>query len=228
MAMEVLQELRSTLEELDYNPADLRASHLMDEVLWDTLNLLGQSEATGLEHWASVTGGLAKHLLSRAEPGPATWRVWYAGQLQAVAGLVRSLLGRRLALSTSAMLRQANKRPILAALKGSDLRISTLARQLSLDDSQVIREIHDLVRHQLVETTKVGRERWVRITLQGQRALAELEASIREEEVAQPVARASNQIGEEELPQVYSGPATFADILLVARSTSLLVEELTN
>jgi DNA-binding MarR family transcriptional regulator len=201
--METLQELHSTLKNLERDRAGLRADQLMDEVLWDTLNLLTLPQPAGLERWASATGDLAKELLSRAEPGPATWRVWYAGQLQAVTGLIRSLLGRRLALSTSAMLRQKNKLAILSALGKKDLNISVLAQQLDLDDSQAIREIQELVRHQLVETAKVGRERWVRITLQGRLALAEIEAASATERILENTNQAVSLVGEEELGKLF-------------------------
>jgi DNA-binding MarR family transcriptional regulator len=228
--METLEELRSTLNDFDQGATSLRIGQLMDEVLGDTLNVLGRSEATGLEQWASVTGSLAKELLSRSEPGPATWRVWYAGQLQAVAGLVRALLGRRLSLSTTAMVRQANKVPILAVLAESDLKISHLAKRLDLDDSQVIREMRDLGRHQLVETSKVGRERWVRITLQGRRALAEAggamsaEAVLRAEKATRAAARSPSRVSEEELARLFPSLAGLAPAAVreVAEGTSLL------
>jgi DNA-binding MarR family transcriptional regulator len=168
-----IEELRSTLQT---DPASLRSDQLMEEIFWDAFNLLTEPDRDILAEKADATSSVAREIFGRTEPHLEAWRLWYAGQLQGIAGLLRVVLGRhRLALSTTALLLgRRNAIRILKKLCAEDWNFSDLAAQTDLDDSQLGREIKELVRHNLVETAKVGRERWARITNGGRTALAEI------------------------------------------------------
>jgi DNA-binding MarR family transcriptional regulator len=182
MSMSMHEELRLTLEE---NPDSLRSDQLMGELFWKVLEVIEKPNQNELAKFSEVTSDLARQIFGRAKPEPLTWQVWYAGQMQGVAGLLRTLLGRQLALETTAVLRsRKNSRPILIALATKDSRISDLSKELDLDDSHLGRELRVLVRHNLVETVKEGRWRWARITTVGRKALNEIiEADVTELDV---------------------------------------------
>lgn len=172
MSILALQELRSIL---DLDPASLRSDQLMDEVFWEALDLLAAPDRERLIRQAAAHSELAREIFGRAEPGPETWRLWYAGQLQGLVGLFRASLGRQLALSTAALVRgRKNSQSILNALTARDFKLSELAQTVDLDKSQLGRELKVLARHNLIETVKEGRERWARITIAGRKALAEV------------------------------------------------------
>lgn len=172
MSVSTLQELRSVL---NLDPASLRSDQLMDEVFWDALDLLTTPDRDRLAQRAAANSEVAREIFGRTEPGPETWRLWYAGQLQGLTGLFRASLGRQLALSTAALIRgRKNCQSILDALTTGDFKLSELAREVELDKSQLGRELKVLARHNLIETVKEGRERWARITVTGRKALVEV------------------------------------------------------
>jgi len=170
--MSVYEALRSTLET---NPESLRSDQLIDELFWDTLDLLAKPNKEELTGHASAMRTLAREYFRRADPGPATWRLWYAGQVQGLASLLSAQLSRHLTLETSAAVRsRENSRSILEELSVRDMKVSDLAKQLDKDESYILRELTVLARYNLVETVKHGRERWARITYIGSKALAEM------------------------------------------------------
>jgi DNA-binding MarR family transcriptional regulator len=172
MVTSIHEELRSTLEE---DPGSLRSAQLMEELFWRIIEQIEIPKRNALAQFANATATLARQFLSRAPREPGTWQLWYAGQMHGVAGLVNLMLSRQLALETAAALRSRKHFiPILSKLAENDLRVSDLARAMILDESQIGREIKLLNGHNLVETVKEGRERWIRITPTGRTALSEV------------------------------------------------------
>lgn len=179
MTAPIQEELRTTLEA---DPESLRSSQLMEELFWKAVGEIELRKKDSLAQLANATASIARLFFSRAPLEPGTWQLWYAGQMQGIAGLIRIMLSRRLALETSAALRSRKHFiPILETLAASDLlRVSDIAKTKGLDESQVLREIRELERHNLVETVKTGRELWNRITAAGRTALSEACDSARE------------------------------------------------
>jgi DNA-binding MarR family transcriptional regulator len=172
MVTSIHEALRSTLEE---DPGSLRSAQLMEELFWRIIEQIEIPKRNALAQFANATATLARQFLSRAPREPGTWQLWYAGQMHGVAGLVNLMLSRQLALETAAALRSRKHFiPILSKLAENDLRVSDLARAMILDESQIGREIKLLDGHNLVETVKEGRERWIRITPTGRTALSEV------------------------------------------------------
>ena len=172
MGTSIHEELRLTLEE---DPGSLRSAQLMEELFWRIIEQIEIPKRNALAQFANTTATLARQFFSRAPREPGTWQLWYAGQMHGVAGLVNLMLSRQLALETAAALRSRKHFiPILSKLAENDLRVSDLARAMSLDESQIGREIKLLAGHNLVETVKEGRERWIRITPAGRTALGEV------------------------------------------------------
>jgi len=147
----------------------------MEELFWRVIEQIEIPKKDVLAPFANATATLARQFFSRAPREPGTWQLWYAGQMHGVAGLINLMLGRQLALETAAALRSRKHFiPILSKLAEKDLRVSDLAKAMSLDDSQIGREIKLLDGHNLVDTVKEGRERWIRITPAGRTALSEV------------------------------------------------------
>jgi DNA-binding PadR family transcriptional regulator len=170
--MSIHDELRLTLER---EPESLRSDQLMEELFWEALELIEKPKRKPLVRLAEASNDLARQIFGRAKAEPATWQLWYAGQIQGIVGLLRILLSRQVGLETTAVLRsRKNVGPILKALESDDSRISDLAKVVDLDESQLVREIRVLARHNLIETVKEGRERWARITSAGRAALNEV------------------------------------------------------
>lgn len=172
MTTSIHEKLGATLED---DPGSLRSGQLMEGLFWKAIEQLETPQRVALAQLADSISVVARKLFNSAPREPSTWRVWYAGQMQGVAGLLRIMLSRQLALETTAALRgRKHVRPILARLAETESRVSDLAKVMGLDDSQLGREIKVLARHNLVETVKEGRERWVRITPAGKKALGEV------------------------------------------------------
>lgn len=180
MSSPVFEELRDVIQE---NPRSLRAEQLLDEVLWDALDMAtGVRERSEALAHESAAGILSKRILSQAEQSPSTWRIWYAGQLQAVAGVLRAALGRQISFEAEAMIRsRKNTRRILETLLNGARSLSDLAEAVGLDESQLGRDIKILARQNLVETVKEGRMRWVQITISGKTALEKIASEISRE-----------------------------------------------
>jgi DNA-binding transcriptional ArsR family regulator len=167
--MTAFDELRRVLEQ---DPGSLRSDQLLDECFRDAVDAVSTPQNERLSELAATLTSVAKTIFGAAKPRPDIWRIWYAGQLRGIAGVLRTFQGRRLALpATAALLSRKHAKPILRALSTSDSNLTELASKTMLDESQLLRELKVLVRHNLVETTKEGRERWARLTIAGMAAL---------------------------------------------------------
>lgn len=177
--------------------------------MWRVIGQMEMPNRSALAQFADATATLARHFFSRAPRERGTWQLWYAGQMHGVAGLLRLMVNRQLALETTAALRgRKHFIPILSKLADNDLRVSDLARSMGLDESQSGREIKLLNRHNLVETVKEGRERWIRITAAGRTALSEVlestqaAAEASSSKVSQPRSNAAHKEAAESLKSI--------------------------
>ncbi|MFN7919080.1 MAG: winged helix-turn-helix domain-containing protein [Bryobacteraceae bacterium] len=171
MSTPVHDELRVAL---DRNPEGLRPAQLMEDLFWEALEVIVEPSRDQLAHLEVASSDLARHIFSRTEPGSRTWRLWYAGQLQGLAGLLHARLSRHLTLplETAALLEsRKHARAILNVLIDKDFCLSDLAKAVYLDESHLRRELKVLADHNLIATVKEGRERWVRITEAGRVAV---------------------------------------------------------
>ncbi|HEV7405748.1 MAG TPA: hypothetical protein VGO11_22585 [Chthoniobacteraceae bacterium] len=170
-----IDELRVTLEK---QPASLRVDQLMDEVFRDASAAVGVEKRDVLEKLAEQAGGLARELFAQTASTMENWRLWYAGQLQGIAGLLRvALRQQQIELPTAALLKgQKNALPLLQILATGESNLTDLAARAGIDGTQIGREIKKLAQHYLVDTAKEGRERWARISTLGKMALEDLAA----------------------------------------------------
>jgi DNA-binding transcriptional ArsR family regulator len=166
------------LATLDREPDSLRSEQLLGELFWKAIEIIEKPQHKRLSQLIEATSKVARDIFGRAKPEPISWQLWYAGQMQGVAGLLRTLISRQFALETIAALHsRKHSKPILTALSAGDSRVSDLAKLVGLDDSHLGRELKVLSRHNLIETVKEGRERWARITRDGRTALNEFAKS---------------------------------------------------
>ncbi len=175
--MSSLEELRDALKK---DPGGLLPDQIMEDLVWHAFDLIGSADHDIATKTSEANGGLAREILGSTRIGPGAWRLWYGGQLQGITRLLRAMLGRNLSLSISALLRSRKySLQILETLILQDSNMVSLARKMELDDSHLNREFNLLERHELVESSKLGRERWGRITKAGRAALAEVHGQSR-------------------------------------------------
>jgi DNA-binding MarR family transcriptional regulator len=156
------------------DPHSAASVHAMEELTWEVLECLQQPDESRLRKSAEETGTVAQRWLAMIGDGPEAWLGWYAGQLQALASLLRAALLREIPLAALAMLAYKNVPALLRTLEEGDKTLSDLADAVGIDLSQVQREVSRLADRHLVRTVKGGRDRWVRLTSLGHRALARL------------------------------------------------------
>ncbi len=166
-----MSRIPELLEALRDQPASLRSDQLLEEWVWEALDLVTSSPEAEIAERSEEASRVARRLFADEEATDAVWRLWRAGQLEGLARLLRAHLGRELSLSTTALIRGfKNALPILQILTRKEWRFKDIARLSGLDESQIPREINRLDQHGLVEVQKVGRECWVRITPAGRKA----------------------------------------------------------
>jgi DNA-binding transcriptional ArsR family regulator len=152
-------------------PWGLRASQIIQQIGARCLQLLTHPEDEGLSAFAESSAAAARELRPSDLDSPELWQVWYAGQLQAMAGLCRMLLRAEIPDSVRRKVLAPNFASIILALDEEDeLTQNQLLSQISTNDpSQLSREIAKLQELRVVDVARDGRRSWVRLSSLGRR-----------------------------------------------------------
>ncbi len=169
---ELLQEILSTLET---DPGSLRSDQLMEEFFWRGIGELDANKASQISKFSKSASTYARRVFSSVPTSEDMWRVWYAGQLQGIAGLFRLMHGRQIVLEGIEELHNSSDaKLILNVLAKEDTEVNDLMRLTSFDENKLSRLIKLMSINNLVDTYKEVQKRLVGITPHGRVFLGEM------------------------------------------------------
>lgn len=173
--MKTLGHIEELLFQKHSNTHQYTVTLLLERLLREALNSLTQPNEIELSDNVKVFSQLAKKLQYGLPDTKEVKTAAIAASLQVLASLCQLALQKEIPLSTKAILQEGKYvLPILKALRKKEFNLTELASQVGIQDpAQMSRTIKPLTKHKLVETAKEGKERWVRLTELGRRAIEE-------------------------------------------------------
>lgn len=163
------------VDAIETEPRGLRPTQLVQQVIASCLQLLTHPKEDELGGLAEASAEAARRLRPPNIDSDELWRAWYAGHMQTVAALCRTML--RLEIP-EAVRRQILSAPNLAAIllaveDDEELTQSQLIQKaVTTDASQLSREVARLHGLRVVDVAREGRQSWVRLSALGRRFLA--------------------------------------------------------
>lgn len=114
----------------------------------------------------------------KPDAGAELLRERLVGRMEMLAAVCRLALANEVSNDVMRVIRgRLHAQRVLTALRHREIGVSALAAELDIDISQLSKLLDKLAEHELIETQKDDRTRWVRLTALGERAaVIDLEA----------------------------------------------------
>jgi hypothetical protein len=162
------------LDAVEIEPRGLRPTQLVQQVIASCLQFLTHPSEEELGSLADASAEAARRLRPPTD-SDELWRAWYAGHMQAVAVLCRTMLRLEIPESVRRQILSApNLAAILLAIEDDEelTQSQLLQKTVTTDASQLSREVARLQGLRVVDVAREGRQSWVRLSALGRRFLA--------------------------------------------------------
>jgi DNA-binding MarR family transcriptional regulator len=182
---------------VETEPTTRTARGLLDRILSAALAVLRRGSRGDLQSLARRADRFARGFAPAPDASPEVWQCWYAGQAHVLAAVCRLALVDDVSNEVMRLIRgRAHAQRVLLALRHREIGVTALASELGIDISQLGKLIDKLEEHDLVETHKNDRTRWVRLTALGERA-ATADADLPNTRAAEQIRVVALEVGAE-------------------------------
>lgn len=170
-----MEEILSTLAAAVHtDPRGLRPGQLVQQFASRCLHAITANDEDALASLAERCAATAREMRPPDVESVDLWRAWYAGQVHAIAALIRVYLRQEVPASVRRRILMENNAAILMAFDGDEELTQTELRERTgiHDPSQFSKHIAGLRSARVLDVAKEGRNSWVRLTALGRRILA--------------------------------------------------------